>query len=75
MQIRKIAEAIEYDFGQRVYLKTDTEQVERMVIRVSIIPHGIIYTLACGEIETSHYPIEITAEKDILKTILNQNED
>ena len=58
-----------------VYLKTDRDQLERMVVRVSILPHGIIYTLACGEIETNHYPIEITADKDILKTILNQNED
>jgi hypothetical protein len=74
MQIKKIASTIEYDFGQMVYLKTDTEQMERMVIRVGIIPSGIIYTLACGEIETNHYPIEITADKDILKTILNHED-
>lgn len=56
-----------YKIGQTVYLKTDVDQVERLVTGISIRPDGVSYSLACGTIESGHYEFEITCDKDILK--------
>jgi len=58
-----------FDFGQIVYLKTDKEQLPRMVTRFSISQTAILYVLAQGTIETTHYDVEISEEVNvILKT-------
>lgn len=61
-----------YDIEDIVYLKTDGEQKERMITCIKITPGAHIYYLSCGEEETIHYEIEISLDKDILKT-LNSN--
>lgn len=57
-----------YDIGDIVYLKTDGEQKERMITGIRITPGNHLYYLSCGDEESTHYDIEITREKDILKT-------
>lgn len=67
--MKKLIE-ISHDVGDIVYLKTDSEQRERMVTGITIRPIGITYKLSCGEYdETTHYEIELTNTKDILKTM------
>ena len=60
-----------YDIGDVVYLKTDDEQKERMITSIKIAPGCHIYYLSCGDEESTHYDIEITTDKDILKTLNN----
>lgn len=58
-----------FDFGQIVYLKTDKEQLPRMVVRFTISKESILYILAQGTGETTHYDIEISEEINVvLKT-------
>ena len=58
-----------FDFGQIVYLKTDKEQLPRMVVRFTISKESILYILAQGTGETTHYDIEISEDINVvLKT-------
>lgn len=60
-----------YDIGQIVYLVTDTEQKERMVISILIRHNLITYELACEANASYHYDIEISCSKDVIKSISN----
>lgn len=59
----------EFNIGDIVYLKTDKDQSERMVTGIMIRPNNIIYCLMCCTSETWHYGMEITKEKDVLKSM------
>ena len=53
-----------YELGDYVYLKTDCDQLKRMVLSVTFnIGGGIMYNLANGIQESQHYEQEITEEK------------
>lgn len=53
----------EFQLGQTVYLKTDMEQLPRMVTLIQVNPLGHLYYLSCGPISSWHYEIEISAER------------
>lgn len=60
-----------YKLGQIVYLITDTEQSERMVIAILIEQGSVTYKLANG---AAHYwatEIEISTDRDNLKSLIN----
>jgi hypothetical protein len=56
---------MEIQIGDIVYLKTDCEQLPRIVTGIFIRPIGIIYYLTYCTNETNHYGIEISVEKNI----------
>lgn len=60
-----------YEFGDIVYLKTDRDQFERIVIGIKVSPIGILYRVAVGAVETDHYDMELTTEKNIIITTTN----
>jgi hypothetical protein len=60
-----------FDLGQEVYLKTDREQVKRLVIGICLRPNGIIYELACGPATSWHYDLEMAEQVDVLATSTN----
>jgi hypothetical protein len=54
-----------YDLGDIVYLKTDVEQLPRMVTEICIQPKNVvIYCLNAGPSVSKHYDFEFTTEKD-----------
>lgn len=53
-----------YNLKQVVYLKTDTEQLPRIVAAIKVNVYDIIYELACGTIYTYHYDFEISEERN-----------
>ena len=56
-----------FDFGQIVYLKTDTEQLPRIVTAIQYgADAGLLYRLSQGDDATWCYEVEISSEKDIL---------
>ena len=57
-----------FELNQVVYLKTDRDQSERMVTDINVNNGGLRYGLACGTGLSWHYEVEITSEKDLLKT-------
>lgn len=55
-----------YDVGDIVYLKTDQEQLPRMVYCFIVYRNEIIYRLAAGTTTSEHYEFEISYTKNIL---------
>lgn len=52
-----------FTHGDTVYLKTDTQQLKRMVIACNIRPKNLVYyEVACGETSSFHSDIELSAE-------------
>jgi hypothetical protein len=45
-----------------VYLKTDAEQLQRIVSSITVAGTGVIYELSCGERNSRHYEFEISGE-------------
>jgi len=60
-----------YDLKEIVYLITDTEQLPRIVTGITLRDKSILYTLASGSFESSHYDFEICTEKDIVMVTSN----
>lgn len=65
----KITIDIAHKIGQSVYLKTDPEQQERIVVGYILSPGELLYRLACGAEVSNHYDFEIIREKDVLKMV------
>jgi hypothetical protein len=63
-----------YSFGDTVYLKTDPEQFPRMVTGFDVKPNGILYLLSLGTANSYHFDMEISVEKDVLKSITQYQE-
>ena len=54
-----------YHIGQIVYLVTDEEQKQRIVIGIKVNPgNTLLYYLGCAEDETIHAEIEISSDKN-----------
>jgi hypothetical protein len=54
--------AITFDIGDIVFLKTDAEQLPRVITGILMRPNGFLYYLSNSTNETSHYEIEISKE-------------
>lgn len=68
----KITLEVAFKLKQLVYLKTDQEQLPRLVIGYSVRPNSIIYELQCGaQNVTSHYDFEISEEINVLLNSTN----
>lgn len=60
-----------FNIGDIVYIITDKEQKERMIIRFTINPGNIIvYEVNNGTEGSDHYEIELTNEVNILTKII-----
>ena len=57
----------EHDLGAILYLRTDSDQKERMLIQILHGFGGTTYRLVCGTEDSYHYPMEVSTERDILK--------
>lgn len=61
---------IQFDIGQLVYLKTDNDQHERIITAISLRPNkSVTYCLSFGTTESWHYGIEISCERNIVKSL------
>jgi hypothetical protein len=55
-----------YSIGEMVYLITDEQQRQRIIVGINIKPHDHVYALSCGEDESFHYDFEMSKEKNIM---------
>jgi hypothetical protein len=55
-----------YHLGQKVFLVTDSDQLERMVTVIGVRPQQLTYTLACGSESTEHFEEEIADERRVI---------
>ena len=53
-----------YHIGQIVYLVTDEEQKQRIVIGFGVYPNTIKYILGHSNDDSAHYDFEISADKN-----------
>lgn len=61
---------IELDLEDRVYLRTDDDQKERIVTGIELRPFdAVTYGLTLGTEETFHWMFEISKVKDKLKSL------
>jgi hypothetical protein len=56
-----------YNLNEDVYLKTDIQQLKRMVTGIRFISGGsILYDITLGEESSCHHEAEISNERDVL---------
>jgi len=60
-----------YHHGDTVYLKTDRDQVPRIVFCLKVYKNEILYELACGTMVSSHYEFELSPEQNVVLTTTN----
>ena len=61
---------LKHDLGNIVYLKTDKEQLKRMIVQISIRQDGLSYELGCNGNSSFHYDFEFSTDKDILESVV-----
>lgn len=62
----------EFDFEEKVFLKTDVDQKVRLITTIEVRPNDLIlYELACGIEKSWHYRFEISRDKDVMLTSTN----
>jgi len=52
-----------YDIGDTVYLRTDSDQMMRLVTRIQITKGNTMYEVSCGIQNSWHYDFELSREK------------
>lgn len=62
----------QFKIGDEVYLKTDIYQLKRMITGYVVRGEShVIYYVACGLDESTHYAIELSTEVDTLLKVTN----
>lgn len=61
-----ITTEVKHAIGETVYLKTDTDQLPRLIYGFEVYANGLVYMVAQGINVSRHYEFELTAEKNIL---------
>lgn len=61
--------SIEFEIGEMVYLKTDPNQLERIVTGITIRENSISYSMSAGIEDSYHYGFEITRNRNELKAL------
>lgn len=55
-----------FELGDLVFLKTDIEQMPRLVTAIIVCPDSsFLYELVCGVHSSKHYDFEISLEKNL----------
>lgn len=60
-----------YNIGNIVFLKTDNEQVPRMITGILTRPYGNLFYLSNSTIETTHFEVEFTSDINELIKLFN----
>lgn len=55
-----------FEIGDTVYLKTDPDQLPRIVFCFEVTASETLYKLACGVGNSVHYDFEISVTKNVL---------
>lgn len=63
-----------YNIGEKVFLVTDSDQLERLVTAIQISPNNLLYRLINNITETWHFEFEISKEKNFVMSNDSQKE-
>ena len=56
---------------QTVYLKTDKDQLPRLVTGLKVNSNGLLYSLTAGTQDSDHYDFEISETADVMLSTTN----
>lgn len=60
----------EFEIGEIVYLRTDQEQLSRLVMGYRFQSRDtLLYDLMCGTLQSCHYELELTREKNLVNAL------
>ena len=60
-----------FSVGEIVYLKTDGDQLRRVITALKVLPNDcILYELSCGATHSFHYDFEINEEEDVSQKVI-----
>ncbi|AUD00953.1 hypothetical protein [Spirosoma pollinicola] len=64
---------IDNAFGlkQTVYLKTDKDQLPRLITAIKICPDGLLYEVISGITSSYHYDFELSDAPDVMLSSTN----
>ena len=63
------SQPVVYNIGDIVFLRTDQEQLERVITAITTRSTGCVYELTCCTTTTWHYDFEFSKEQNILKKL------
>ncbi len=58
---------LKYSIGDSVYLKTDNDQLERLVTGILIRENGVMFELSQSNTSSYHFSFEIARDRNVLK--------
>ncbi len=53
-----------YEIGEEIYLKTDDEQLRRIVFAFVVTKDSVLYRCCCGVQVSDHYDFELSKTKN-----------
>lgn len=60
----------EFEIGEIVYLRTDQEQLGRIVMGYRLQNKDtLLYDLMCGTLQSCHYELELTRERSLINAL------
>ena len=59
-----------FEIGDILYLRTDPNQLPRMVVAFSVDHRDTMYEVACGVENSKHYSFELSVEKNAEVSVL-----
>lgn len=64
-----------FNIGDKVYLKTDLNQIPRIIVAITLQAGGsIVYTLIAEAEQSYHHEIELQTERDVILATSNFND-
>lgn len=62
---------VEFEQGEIVYLRTDQEQLPRLIMgyRLQNNSRTLLYDVMCGTLQSCHYECELTREKNLINAL------
>lgn len=62
---------VQFVWGDTVFLKTDPDQLPRMIVGVVVKKSHVMYEVVKGETTSYHYDYEMAREKDVIQSTSN----
>lgn len=56
-----------YQISENVFIKTDTDQTQRIIVAILVDINGFRYEVKYSNIESWHYEFELSTDKDYSK--------
>lgn len=63
-----------FEIGDEIYLKTDSDQLKRILTSIWLKQSGVVYELCQGSTSSWHYDFEMTKEPNMVTKVTYEKE-